>query len=174
MIQLSFQPAFDVVHTAFRCIRLFSVCRDRREVTVDVARILDFYLLFPFRLGEIALRKDHIWIRQLAKKYKDAQPYGVQPDAKTVFERMSPIHFAAFENLALLKLIDRDAYEARLFRPSESPVPPSLLARVASANDREADLIDALRLLANDYPDSGAESLKARTALLEYRYDAAV
>ena len=61
----------------------------RREVTVDVARICDFYLLFPFRLGEITLRKDDIWIRQTGKSYRDAVPYGVQPDAKTLFDRMS-------------------------------------------------------------------------------------
>lgn len=174
MIQLSFQPAFDVVHTAYRTLRLLKIYRLRREVTVDVARICDFYLLFPFRLGEITLRKDDIWIRQTAKSYRDAAPYGVQPDAKTLFDRMSPIQYAAFENLALLKLIDRDRYDARLICPTDNPLPDSLAARVATANEKEADLLTAIAALVTEYPESGPDSIKARTSLLEYRYDAAV
>lgn len=50
MTQLSYNEAFDPYHTVFRFLRLFFGCKLERAVPYDKFRILDFYLLHPYRL----------------------------------------------------------------------------------------------------------------------------
>jgi hypothetical protein len=51
VIQLTYQAAFDPFHAIFRLLRLWSILK-RRPLPHDTVRILDFYLLFPFRIGD--------------------------------------------------------------------------------------------------------------------------
>jgi hypothetical protein len=51
MMQLSFQPAFDVFHTAFRFLRLRRLMAEGEEWHFDQLRIADYYLLFFYHMS---------------------------------------------------------------------------------------------------------------------------
>src|SRR5262245_31866200 len=80
MIQLTFQPAFDPYHAVFRALRLRPLATKEHSLHRDHMRILDFYLLFPFRIDGIRLRREDRKYRRLATEYERSRPYGEQPE----------------------------------------------------------------------------------------------
>jgi hypothetical protein len=172
MSQLVFQPALDPFHAVFRFLRLFPLLKSADQLPQDHVRILDFYLLFPFRIREIRLAPEHQRYKRLSDKYADLKPYGEQPDAPLLFGRMEPMQTAALETLASRGFLDIRAFQSDEVRPTSLAVPDELASRVFSLNDQQSDLLEFLTTLATNYELSGKDGLKARSQLLEYRYDA--
>src|ERR1043166_3146296 len=94
MIQLSYQAAFDPLHTIYRDLRIFEAIGPLKPLFVDHLRILDFYLLFPFKISSIRLIPQHRRFRGLATDYENTQPYGNQPESVQIFDRMKPMQIA--------------------------------------------------------------------------------
>lgn len=172
MTQLSFQPAFDPFHTIFRLLRLRAIVEQKGMLHKNMVRILDFYLLFPFRIDAIRMIPQHRKFKKLASIYQTAKPYGDQPEDKAIFDRMEPMQIAALETLASYELIHTDRLAGGWVKTTGIPVPQELADRAQAANERDSDLLDFLSVLATDYDLAGENGLKARTGLLEYRYDA--
>jgi hypothetical protein len=172
MIQLSYQAAFDPFHAMYRDLRILNAIGPFKPLFVDHVRILDFYLLFPFKISAIRLIPQHRRFRGLADDYENAQPYGSQPDNAQIFARMKPIQIAALESLAEKQIIDAAELKNGNVIRTEISLPPALVARVSSANAREPQLMEAISALGSEYPLLGQNGLKDRTGLLEYRYDA--
>jgi hypothetical protein len=171
MSQLVFQPALDAFHAMFRLLRLRPIL-NVQHLSRDHVRILDFYLIFPFRIRTIRLAPTHQKFKKLAEKYAYLTPYGEQPDAPLLFRRMEPMQTAALETLAARSYIDLTALKSDEVEPTAQLVPREIAVRTEILNAEQADLIEFLRLLASDYELSGDNGLKARTGLLEHRYDA--
>jgi hypothetical protein len=161
MIQLSYQPALDPFHSIFRTLRLMPAVRKAGSLHRDHVRILDFYLLFPFRISKARLSPKHRRFRRLE-----------QPDDVLMFARMEPIQYAALETLAEKGLIDVDQWRSGMVSATDKAVPKELEQRVESANLKEPELFDLVKTLATEYDFLGQNGLKDRTGLMEYRYDA--
>jgi hypothetical protein len=172
MSQLVFQPALDPFHAVFRFLRLLPVSREVSSLLNGHVRILDFYLLFPFRIRAIRLAPGHQHFKKLSEKYAYLTPYGEQPDAHLVFERMRPMQLAALETMSALNYIDSVAFLTGTFMATDQKIPEEISARITELNNNQSDLIQFLEVLAEDYELSGPNGLKARTELMEYRYDA--
>jgi hypothetical protein len=172
MIRLTFEPAFDPFHTIFRLLRLRTIIAKTGPLPRDHVRILDFFLLFPFRIASIRLAPHHRRYRKLASKYEAAKPYGEQPDDRLLFNRMEPIQVAALDTLSSHNLTDSDQWKLGEVRATAVLIPNPIAARVEQTNAADAELIEFLGVLASEYELSGVNGLKGRTGLLEYRYDA--
>jgi hypothetical protein len=170
MIQLSFQPAFDPFHAVYRFLRLWPIL-ERGPLSCDTVRILDFYLLFPFRIRNIRFTRPHMRYRKLAAAYASTRPYGEQPEDRTVFARMEPMQNAALDTLASHEMIEPSQLALGQVEITDLPLPEDIAVRVAAANSRDADLIEFLGVLASEYELLGPNGLKARTELMEFRYD---
>jgi hypothetical protein len=172
MIQLSYQAAFDPFHAMYRGLRILAATETTGSLLVDHARILDFYLLFPFRISEIRLTQQHRRFRRLAVAYQNSRPYGDQPDDAQLLYRMKPMQIAALETLAEKKIIDVQKWRSGSIVRTNESLPPALAVRVGEANATESDLMEAISALGSEYQLLGQNGLKDRTGLLEYRYDA--
>lgn len=168
MIQLSYQAAFDPFHAMYRDLRILNAIGPLEPLFVDHVRILDFYLLFPFKISAIRLKQQHRKFRGLADDYEDAQPYGSQPESAQIFARMKPIQIAALESLAEKQIIDAAEFKSGNVIRTKISVPPALAARVSSAHASEPKLMEAISALGSEYPLLGQNGLKDRTGLLEY------
>jgi hypothetical protein len=172
MIQLSYQPALDPFHTAFRALRLLPTIRPIGRLHRDHVRILDFYLLFPFRIEGMRFAHRHRRFRRIAQEFEFRKPYGEQPEDSLMFSRMEPMQHAALETLAEKTLIDTEEWRAGYVAPTDQPLADELRDRVQTANAAESDLIELITALALEYELLGQNGLKDRTGLLEHRYDA--
>lgn len=172
MIHLTYEPAFDPLHTMFRAFRIREGLSRPFRLPRDLFRILDFYLLFPASLQNLRFRPEHRRLKKQAAATKRAPPYGPRPDDLVLFERMRPFQDAALDTLAMRGFFSNEALNEGWVTPEDKPVPPELIDRVGATNATEADLLTALRTIAKDYQLEGLNGLKDRTGLLEHRYDA--
>lgn len=171
MNYLAFQPAFDVFHTSFRFLRLRRLLGGDRVLHFDQLCIADFYLLFPFRLEGIRLKQGHRSIRKLAQAFQKRR-YENQPDDNLLFSRMRPIQGAALETLVASDFFDRAFFETKVIVETDKVESEALSRCIDGVNTEQSTLMQALLLLIDDYELLGPDGLKARTGLLEHRYDA--
>jgi hypothetical protein len=172
MIQLTYEPAFDAYHAAFRSLRLRPIFRKENPLHRDHVRIIDFYQLFPHRIEGIRLLPQHRKFRRLAKAYEVKKPYGEQPDDRLLFDRMEPLQMTALDTLSALEYIEGDSWKRGEVIATAKPLPEPLAQRIEEANLADAELEAFLSILGSDYDLVGSNGLKARTGLLEHRHDA--
>jgi hypothetical protein len=171
MTQLTYNEAFDPYHAVFRFLRLHLGCDIGAKLPFDTLRILDFYLLFPFRLQAMKLFVgDSSW-RKISRTYEDRAPYGTMPEDSTIFARMEPFQRAAAASLVKSGYLSPDEWETNEVQFKSEMLPPIVVERCSAVNAQMTDIIDILCQIKSRYPLGGRDGLKDRTGLLEYRYD---
>lgn len=172
MIQLTYEPAFDPLHTMYRALRIREGAGMTRRVPLDLFRILDFYLLFPESLNGVQFRQEHRRLKKRAVATNRAPTYGPRPEDVVLFERMRPFQEASLDTLALHHFFVPESLADGWIEAGSEPLSPQLAERVGQSNADEAALIEVLRVIAADYQLEGSGGMKDRTGLLEHRYDA--
>ncbi len=170
---ISYQPALDRYHTVFRLLALVEHLKSCLPIDVDKLRILDFYLIFPFRLEAFRSKQSHTQFRKVGKSYRAMQPYGGIPDDASLFLRMAPVQALAIDTLVAHALIDPDAYKQGVIMAGEGETPALLAQAIAAFVADNVPLFEVIRILACDYLLLGDDGLKRRSGLMEYKYDAA-
>jgi hypothetical protein len=169
MILLSYQPAFDAAHTIFRFLRLHDAMR-MDVVEFDKYRILDYYLLFPFRSATVRLGQKDLRIRSIAKQLDGKAGYATLPSGEVLFERMKNAHVSASQTMAANRIIDPEVLRHGVMKFGKFALPADYQERISEANQNDSLTLDILRAL-SAYNLLGRDGLKDRTGLLEYRYD---
>lgn len=171
MTQLTYNEAFDPYHAAFRFMRLRLGCKLAERTHIDMFRILDFYLLFPFRIQKMSfLSSDRKW-RSVSKSYEKLSPYGELPEDVSIFSKMEPFQRAAATSLVQAGVLSAEAWQNNQIEFLSTKFPSELEARCVELNEGMSDIIDILCSIRERYPLLGHNGLKARTGLLEFRYD---
>jgi hypothetical protein len=171
MMQLTYNEAFDPYHAVFRFMRLHLACDISARLPFDTLRILDFYLLFPFRLQAMKLFSIDTGWRRISKSYEDRAPYGTMPDDSTIFSRMEPFQRAAATSLVHSGHLVPDAWGLNEVQFTTEQLPAAVTLRCAELNKQMEAVVDILCQIKARYPLGGRDGLKDRTGLLEYRYD---
>ena len=172
MVQLSFEPALDPYHTMFRTLRLLPIVGPIGKLERDHVRILDFFLVFPFKISDLRLKQEHRRFRALGNRYAAQKPYAEQPESALLFQRMGSVSDAAFQSLTTKGFVDGGEYDAGWVKPIKNWIPDELEERIQAANSGQQDLMDFLNTLAREYALGGENGLKHRSGLMEHRYDA--
>ena len=170
--QLSYQPALDPFHTVFRLMRLRDAVLVHGPLHEDHTKILDFFLLFPFRITTLRLKPAHRRFRRLAKLYSDLTPYGNHPEDRVLFDRMSHIQSVALDTLSTKRLIDPQQHRLGTVVYVPGSIPSALSDRIDQLHIEQEELIRLLTILALEYDLLGPDGLKGRSGLMEHRYDA--
>lgn len=172
MTQLTYNEAFDPYHATFRFMRLKLGCVLTDTTHFDMFRILDFYLLFPFRLQNMSFQSsDRAW-RRISKSYEDQKPYGELPDDVSIFSKMEPFQRAAAASLAQSGVLSTQGWERNQIVFENVELPHDFQARCNKLNALMPDIIEIISSIRERYPLLGKNGLKDRTGLMEYRYDA--
>jgi hypothetical protein len=161
-----YHPALDPYHSSFRILHILAY-KPAREYDPKVIRILDFYAVFPHLISTIRLPNEYRSKKKQFLKLKN--PYWFTGEPVLVFTRMEPLQQTALNLLYAQGLADPQKYtEGQIkivvseFQKMKIPQPSSMFLEVLEF------LVNGLGSL----PFHGLGGLKARTGLLEYRYDA--
>lgn len=171
MTQLTYNEAFDPYHAVFRFLRLHLACDIGVKLPFDTLRILDFYLLFPFRLQAMKLYASDTGWRKISKTYEDRAPYGTMPEDITIFARMESFQRAAAASLVHSGYLAPEAWDENEVQFTPEALPSAVAKRCSAVNAQMAEIVDILCQIKSRYPLGGRDGLKDRTGLLEYRYD---
>ena len=167
---LSYHPALDFNHAMYRALRLVEAS-PKQSLSVDALRVVDFYFLFPHLMADLRLP------RSLTAKKKTlargASRYNRVPYPKHLFDQLGSVHNIALQALATKGLVDHvDLQDGRVTRTAD-PVPNEILQAFSKEPKAESELVEFLAGGLAQEPLLGDQGLKARSGLLEHRYDAA-
>ncbi|WP_066479390.1 MULTISPECIES: ABC-three component system middle component 5 [unclassified Sphingomonas] len=168
---ISYQPALDRFHALFRMSCLLAAFPENYPIEAGKFRILDFYMVFPFRLKDFIFKQGQTGLKRVGRAYGYTQPYGGVPDDTALFLRMAPMQILAMDTLAAHDMIDREDYARDAIRLGDERAPPELAERTAAFIEEHGDLVSTLRTLAGEYAFLGEDGLKRRSGLMEYKYD---
>ncbi len=172
MSQIVYQEALDPYHAIFRMLRILWLGESKETFAVDHLRVLDFYILFPFRISSFRFKPKHQRFKRLGVSYERSRPYGEWPDDKALISRMQPMQLVALATLGRATVIDPEKLDQGLVVLTGTLPDAGLGERVMSKNAANAELSKAIKILLLDYPTIGSDGVKSRSGLLEYRYDA--
>ncbi len=169
---LIYDPALDPYHSAVRILTIGRAAEGQTiPVSVDAARIADYFLVYPYKIRSFRLPPEFGKMRKAADESEN--PYRRATGSRVAFERMRPIFFSALTGLVAAGLVDGDALKSGLLSLSETAWPDDLAAAVARFHERQNTVG---RFVLSDFlamPGNGAGGLKDRSGLIEHRYDIA-
>jgi hypothetical protein len=169
---LLYNPAFDIHHCIYRILTiLYEV--GNAEIDIERLQIIDFYMLFP----EEILNIKHTIKSQSIKKHfeKNVNIYNSTRDSN----RLIFLKTMFFQNLALKYLIsygfvDSDLFKKNKIKRTTKELPLNLILSIKKTLSEEPNIRIIINLIFKtfaDIPIYGEKGLKARTNLIEYKYD---
>ena len=166
---LSYHGAFDLNHSIYRMLRLVEH-HPEKSLAWDTFRILDYYCLFPHELKQLS------WPRSVQRfksrfLYEETK-YNKISNRRHLFHQLELIENVAARSLAAKGFIDADALQLAVLARTDKPLPTDLEPVVQRNDDAEDALVTFLAQNLSQIPLLGEKGLKARSGLLEYRYDA--
>lgn len=169
MINITYLPANDPFHAIFRMFFLFPN-EDEGPCPYDVARILDFYVCFPFLLSYFKCPRRLIKRHNALKHQYAPNTYQMTPKPTVLFNRMCAAQSAAISSLQSYGFIELAAFEDGNILRTQKKMPDKVFLVVEQYRNTHAELVDFLGEL-KTLPLYGASGLRARSELEEYRYD---
>lgn len=165
-----YQPAFDVSHACFRMLQLLDG-HPQKEMPIEQVRILDFYALFPHLLADVSLMPKHRAYKSELKKLNNR--YNRVPNPRDLFFRMRGTQELALRNLASKGLLDGRAIRNAIAKRTLEPLPQLLQVTISAQDEDHQRIMRFIAVEVSAIPLFGGNGLKARTGLMEHRYDPA-
>ena len=163
---LVYDPAFDAYHCIFR---LLTLLEREKEIEIDTLRILDFALCFPSVVSTFKLPKEFSAARAAARQ--SFSPYREALGPSNLFLSLQQTQEGALACLVASGYISGESmYRGTAARTAIS-LPPELHERCALLIKREEAFFRFLKPTLLEIPLNGPQGLKARSCLMEYRYD---
>lgn len=163
---LVYHPAFDAYHCVFR---LLAILESREQIESDRLRILDFVLCFPAVVGDFRLPQKAMAIRKPAKLADNV--YRTPLNSRATFGVLSASQEGALACLAAASFIAPNNLNEGIVVRTSSPLPDGLAQQCAKLKEREHLFFQQILPVLLDISLFGNDGLKARSGLLEHRYD---
>lgn len=160
---LVYHPAFDSYHCLFRSIAILEACG---KCEVERLRILDFCLLFPTTVANFRLPPGRSAVKKAA--LSESNPYRNPISARAMFANLTAIQMAAFSCLTATGLATLDG---GVLARTQTAIPEAISERRLSMQAEEHTFFNTLLPQLSALPLLGPDGLKARSDLMEFRYD---
>lgn len=166
---LIYHPAQDVNHAVYRLLLILNRA-EQKELQVDLFRLIDFYTLFPHLLKKISPMP--LAISRHKKIFSDiTEPFESLKNIKRIFNELELLQSVAIQNLTAKGILDKGKFDEGILRLNQKALPDNLVSALQNAgllND------EWFGVIVDGFPKinfKGRNGLKARTGLMEYRYD---
>jgi hypothetical protein len=162
---LVYHPAFDLYHGLFRALLLLESSPER-AMPSDTLRIIDLYFVFPYLLAELEFPRGAGGKgRKLAGK---PSRFNTLPAPRVFLAQTEGLHKLIGSALAGKDLIEGETLQKGRLARTDKAIPEGLL-NAATSDDIE--LASYLGSTIATIPLLGKNGLKARSKLMEFRYD---
>lgn len=165
---LLYHPLCDAYHTVFRVLQLLEA-RSDKAYQIDQLRIMDFYMVFPSLINQIRFPKSGL---KYKKQFKAMTSYEDKSSPKVLLLRAEPYQMLALRYLQGLGLVDGESMGNGIVKRTTKALPEDLATKITEKDVAMKEQIDFLVKVLAELEMSGENGLKARTDLMEYRYDA--
>lgn len=157
----------------FNCIyRMLCILQDIElsVISSDLIKILDFYIVFPHLLKDIKLPSNLSKHRKIFNNIK--KPYENLPDARQLMFDISVIQDQVINSMIAKGVFVKDDFLHGNIKLHEFYIENTDIKDIlVKAKFREEEWYNILINDLSKIPLLGADGLKNRTGLMEYRYD---
>jgi len=161
-----YHPAYDVNHCSYRILNILYAAKDNK-VHCDMLKIVNFYYVYPHLLKRIkSLPKPLNYQAKKIKKIKDS--FELTPSPSNLFFEMSSTQEAAILSLLQRSLIN---IERNIVSLEKQNLPSELIQAFKIDELTETELFKILVECLPKVKLDGNNGLKARSGLMEYKYD---
>lgn len=171
---ITYNPAFDLYHSIYRIAHIVGKLEEGEWMETDKVRIWDFFVLFPDKVYNITIRREEEDLRQYRSKYlkRENNPYDFDGDNHQLFEWMKPVQQSALGSLVSWGILDLEQFETGRVSVVNNELLHQYLEQVGELTTRERNVLAFMSTLSRTMPMTGEYGLKARTKLMESKYDA--
>lgn len=169
MVNITYLPANDAFHAAFRMFVLFPE-QQSKTCPHESTLILDFYVCFPTLISEFRSPKPLLKMHNALKRQYLPNTYQITPNHSIMFHRMRSAQTAALSSLQAYGFFDPNAFKGGIVARTAKELPERIGDIVETHRRQNAQLIAFLDEL-KDMTLYGPTGLRARSGLGEYRYD---
>ncbi len=166
---LIYHPIHDVNHCVYRVLLILENTQ-HENIELDLFRHIDFYLLFPHLIREIKPFPSEL--SSFKKEIKQIpEPYELVNNMKRTMYELEAIQTTAIQNLIAKNLIDINSYKNKIMKRTDNSLPDSIYDGIRNNYVVKEEWF---RMLINEFPTVnflGKKGLKARSGLMEFRYD---
>jgi hypothetical protein len=166
---LMYHPAQDINHCIYRLLLILETS-EHIKISTSVYRLVDFYTVFPYLLKLI--KPLPASVSRYRSKFADIQePFESLKNTKRILHELEILQSIAIQNLLAKNLLDQESFKLKFLKRSEVPLPAQFLKQLHSARLKNEEWF---KVLVNEFPKAkfnGNKGLKAKTGLMEYRYD---
>lgn len=164
---LTYHPKNDIYHCIYRILSIIKISEDQL-IEIDKLKLLDFYFLFPHLLKEVTIPRENIYAFIKREIRQIPLPYETLPDKRRLYSELVIFQNRAIDILQSKKIIKEESNSLIADKNFQSKEISTL-----SKNNKfiENDFYKNLVNCFQEIPLLGANGLKKRTDLLEYRYD---
>jgi len=164
---LLYHPLYDAYNCVFRMLQLLEA-RPDRVYQIDQLRIMDFYMVFPSLINQIQFPRSGLKYKKL---FKTVTSYEDKSSPKMLLLRAKPYQMLAFKYLQGLGLVEGESMVSGIVKRTSKVLPKDLEDAITDKAVVMKEQIDCLVEVLAKLEMSGKNGLKARTDLMEYRYD---
>lgn len=165
---LTYHPIHDPSHCIFRMLCLLYDMKNKK-IAIDLARILDFYVVFPHALKSLSLPRDLHETKSAFRAIRD--PYENLPTSSRLMYELSSIQDQALKALMAKGLIEQSEMSSGYISIRKNMLPTEINDLIQQSTFRATEWYKALITVIPEMPLKGKGGLKDRSGLLEYRYD---
>lgn len=166
---LVYHPAFDLYNCMFRILLILENIKIK-EVELEKVLIWDYYVTFPYKITEFKFTRDSVSYRKIFRSI-NVNPYDIVEDDKKVFYRMRSYQLSALRSLVSYGLIDPILLSKAKVKRTDKEIPNGIVEQFNKVPVRIKNVIELISSPFSNLPLYGDSGFKARTKLLEYRYD---
>ncbi|WP_075167001.1 ABC-three component system middle component 5 [Acinetobacter indicus] len=167
---LIYSPAFDLSHCIFRIFFIINSFSENTSIEIDKIRIIDFYLSYPGCVNDFKFPED---MRDIKNEFKEiSKEYRDPINHKITFQRISILQKKAISSLLSLGYIDIDSYKKGEVKRTSKKFSSDIkdkLSNFSFYGNYNLPLILVITFLNIEL--KGEKGLKARSGLMEYRYE---
>ncbi|WP_434503741.1 ABC-three component system middle component 5 [Prevotella sp.] len=171
---ITYNPAFDLYHCIYRMAHIIERFNDGECFEIDKVRIWDFYLLFPSKLYNLSLKKTEKEVREARKQLAIIKnnPYDYSGDNRKLFEWIKPFQISALNCLVSCGIINKNEYLNNRVCIASRQALNDFVNQAGHFSPSENNTLSFMSIFSRHMSLSGIDGLKARTKLLEFKYDA--
>lgn len=143
---------------------------DSKRIEIDRLKIADFYFVFPHLISSVSLprAKGSSALRKEAKAFD--VPYENLPSIKILFSEMGDFQLQALDILRAKEIVNLS--ESGWLSVGQSFEEKAILSLVTDNSFSSKEFYRMLIRVLSQCDLHGANGLKKKTGLMEYRYDA--
>ena len=172
---ITYNPAFDLYHSIFRMAHIVNCLKEGECFEIDKVRIWDFYLLYPSKAFDIDVKprkEKDIYDARERWVEKERNPYEYNGDNRKLFEWIKPVQVSALSCLVSCGILKKEEYLNNRVCISNRQALDNFLSHAGPLTPSERNTLSFMGYFSRFVSLSGFNGLKARTQLLESKYDA--